>query len=68
MLQQNKKYKDESENEKQYRALISEYNKEIKWHCKEIRMCDNLKERSLNSLERVKQNLQKVKEKIWRKR
>lgn len=53
MLQQNKKYKDESENEKQYRALISEYNKEIKWHCKEIRMCDNLKERSLKSLERV---------------
>lgn len=45
--------------EKQYRALISEYNEEIKWYRKEVRMCDDLKERSLKSMERVEQNLTK---------
>ncbi len=52
-------FKDEPEKEKQYRALISEYNEEIKWYRKEVRMCDDLKERSLKSMERVEQNLTK---------
>ena len=52
-------FKYEPEKEKQYRALISEYNEEIKWYRKEVRMCDDLKERSLKSMERVEQNLTK---------
>ena len=48
-------FKDDPEKEKQYRALISEYNKEIKWYRREIKMCDDLKERSLKSMERVEQ-------------
>lgn len=52
-------FKDEPEKKKQYRALISEYNKEIKWYRKEVRMCDDLKERSLKSMERVEQKLTK---------
>lgn len=51
--------KDKPEKEKQYRTLISEYNKEIKWYRKEIRMCEDLKERSLKSMERFEQNLTK---------
>ena len=52
-------FKDEPEKEIRYRSLIKEYNKEIKWYRKEIRMCDDLKERSLKSMERVEQNLTK---------
>lgn len=49
--------KDNLEKEKQYRSLISDYNKEIKWYRNEIKMCEDLKERSLKSMERVEQNL-----------
>jgi len=61
-----RKYKDNPEKEKQHRELISEYNNEIKWYRKEIKMCDDLKERSLKSMVRVEQNLTKSerKEKI----
>lgn len=45
-------YQNDPEKEKQYRALISKYNNEIK-------MCDDLKERSLKSMERVEQKLTK---------
>ena len=58
-----RKYKNDPEKENQYRALISKYNNEIKWYRKEIRMCDDLKERSLKSMERVEQNLSKNKRK-----
>ncbi len=53
-----RKYKDNPK-ENQYRTLISKYNNEIKWYRKEIKMCDDLKERSLKSMERVEQNLTK---------
>lgn len=52
-------FKDDFEKEKQYRTLISEYNKEIKWCRKEIKLCDDFKERSLKSMERVEKNLTK---------
>ena len=45
--------KDNLEKEKQYRSLISDYNKEIKWYRNEIKMCEDLKEKNIPLLDQV---------------